>query len=86
MKYMTLHSTFYIIFRSKFGLNAKDILTLNDLVEDEREASTGLFAPIGLPLAKAGKFATIGGLLTLNPLLKGTGLITKIAGKKLIVL
>merc|ERR1712012_777834 len=55
----------------RLGLNANDISTLNDMMEAERE-SNFLLAPIGLPLASAGKLEKIGGKLTLNPLLKKT--------------
>merc|ERR1711944_114900 len=57
----------------RLGLNANEISTLNDMMEAERE-SNFLLAPIGLPLASAGKLEKIGGKLTLNPLLKKTGL------------
>merc|ERR1711893_101453 len=44
----------------RLGLNANDVLTLNDMMEAERE-SNFLLAPIGLPLASAGKLEKIGG-------------------------
>merc|ERR1711983_633539 len=56
----------------RLGLNANEVSTLNDMMEAERE-SNFLLAPIGLPLASAGKLEKIGGKLTLNPLLKKTG-------------
>merc|ERR1712213_177596 len=68
----------------RLGLNANDISTLNDMMEAERE-SNFLLAPIGLPLASAGKLEKIGGKLTLNPLLKKTGLAKEKLGKFLII-
>merc|ERR1711963_899999 len=67
----------------RLGLTGDDFLA-DDMTEAEREAAF-LLAPIGLPLAATGKFAKVGGLLTLNPLMKGTGLLTKKAGKGLII-
>merc|ERR1711976_943173 len=68
----------------RLGLNANDVLTLNDMMEAERE-SNFLMAPIGLPLASAGKLEKFGGKLTLNPLLKKTGLAKEKLGKFLII-
>merc|ERR1739838_825007 len=68
----------------RLGLNANDISTLNDMMEAERE-SNFLLAPIGLPSASAGKLEKIGGKLTLNPLLKKTGLAKEKLGKFLII-
>merc|ERR1711893_71286 len=68
----------------RLGLNANDVSTLNDMMEAERE-SNFLLAPIGLPLASAGKLEKIGGKLTLNPLLKKTGLAKEKLGKFLII-
>merc|ERR1712012_631167 len=68
----------------RLGLNANEISTLNDMMEAERE-SNFLLAPIGLPLASAGKLEKIGGKLTLNPLLKKTGLAKEKLGKFLII-
>merc|ERR1711963_844815 len=68
----------------RLGLAGDDFLADDDMTEAEREAAF-LLAPIGLPLAATGKFAKVGGLLTLNPLMKGTGLLTKKAGKGLII-
>merc|ERR1711877_37484 len=68
----------------RLGLNANDISTLIDMMEAERE-SNFLLAPIGLPLASAGKLEKIGGKLTLNPLLKKTGLAKEKLGKFLII-
>merc|ERR1712018_552389 len=68
----------------RLGLTGDDFLADDDMTEAEREAAF-LLAPIGLPLAASGKFAKVGGLLTLNPLMKGTGLLTKKAGKGLII-
>merc|ERR1711963_856470 len=68
----------------RLGLDANDVLTLNDMMEAERE-SNFLLAPIGLPLASAGKLEKIGGKLTLNPLLKKTGLAKEKLGKFLII-
>merc|ERR1712018_159176 len=68
----------------RLGLNANDISTLNDMMEAERE-SNFLLAPIGLPLASARKLEKIGGKLTLNPLLKKTGLAKEKLGKFLII-
>merc|ERR1711963_672715 len=68
----------------RLGLNANDISTLNDMMEAERE-SNFLLAPVGLPLASAGKLEKIGGKLTLNPLLKKTGLAKEKLGKFLII-
>merc|ERR1711963_217586 len=68
----------------RLGLNTNDISTLNDMMEAERE-SNFLLAPIGLPLASAGKLEKIGGKLTLNPLLKKTGLAKEKLGKFLII-
>merc|ERR1712029_1221199 len=68
----------------RLGLDANDVSTLNDMMEAERE-SNFLLAPIGLPLASAGKLEKIGGKLTLNPLLKKTGLAKEKLGKFLII-
>merc|ERR1712018_259135 len=68
----------------RLGLDANDISTLNDMMEAERE-SNFLLAPIGIPLASAGKLEKIGGKLTLNPLLKKTGLAKEKLGKFLII-
>merc|ERR1711983_498501 len=68
----------------RLGLDANDVSTLNDMMEAERE-SNFLLAPIGLPLASAGKLEKIGGKLTLNPLLKKTGLAEEKLGKFLII-
>merc|ERR1711944_334569 len=68
----------------RLGLDANDVLTLNDMMEAERE-SNFLLAPIGLPLASAGKLEKIGGTLTLNPFLKKTGLAKEKLGKFLII-
>merc|ERR1712012_1071873 len=68
----------------RLGLDSNDISTLNDMMEAERE-SNFLLAPIGLPLASAGKLEKIGGKLTLNPLLKKTGLAKEKLGKFLII-
>ena len=54
------------------------------MVEAEREANF-LLAPIGIPLAATGKFEKLGGLVTLNPLLKTTGLAKELLGKALII-
>merc|ERR1711963_296312 len=68
----------------RLGLDANEVSTLNDMMEAERE-SNFLLAPIGLPLASAGKLEKIGGKLTLNPLLKKTGLAKEKLGKFLII-
>merc|ERR1712014_482913 len=68
----------------RLGLDANDVSTLNDMMEAERE-SNFLLAPIGLPLASAGKLEKIGGKLTLSPLLKKTGLAKEKLGKFLII-
>merc|ERR1711944_124693 len=68
----------------RLGLDANDVSALNDMMEAERE-SNFLLAPIGLPLASAGKLEKIGGKLTLNPLLKKTGLAKEKLGKFLII-
>ena len=75
---------YHFSFRRRLGLDANDVLTLNDMMEAERE-SNFLMAPIGLPLASAGKLEKFGGKLTLNPLLKKTGLAKEKLGKFLII-